>query len=288
MPAKGMDERRIRERLTSALVTLGLFVLALPMLFPLYWMVSSSLKSEGEIFKFPPVMFPANLRFDNFEQVFTIQPFAIQYFNSVYIATLNVLGTLIVASLAGYAFARIPFRGRSWLFVLLLSALLMPIEVLIIPLYVLMAELGWLGTHIPLIVEPIFGIPSIVGTFLMRQYFLSLPGELEDAARMDGLGRFGIFWRIAMPLAKPALASVAILTFLASWNSFLEPLVFVAGDPELMTIPIALTGFRDFTGEPYWAITMAAATLSVLPMLIVFLFAQRYFVQGIARVGIHG
>lgn len=280
--------RRSRDRLTSLLVTIGLFILAIPMLFPLYWMISSSLKSEGEVFKFPPVMIPETLRFDNFEQVFTLQPYAVQYFNSVYIATINVIGTLFVASLAGYAFARISFRGRSWLFVLLLSALLMPIEVLIIPLYVLMAELGWLGTHIPLIVEPVFGIPSIVGAFLMRQYFLSLPGELEDAGRIDGLGRFGIFWRIALPLAKPALASVAILTFLASWNAYLEPLVFVAGIPELMTIPIALTRFTDFTGEPFWAITMAAATLSVLPMLVVFLFAQRYFVQGIARVGIHG
>lgn len=287
IPESG-SQSRAGVRAKSTLVTLGLVVLALPMLFPLYWMFSSSLKSEGEIFKFPPVMIPAELRFDNFEQVFSLQPFALQYFNSVYIATLNVIGTLIVASLAGYAFARIPFRGRTWLLVLLLSTLLMPIEVLIIPLYVLMAEVGWLGTHMPLIVEPIFGVPAIVGTFLMRQHFLSMPVELEDAGRLDGLGRLGIFWRIAVPLAKPALASVAILTFLASWNSFLEPLVFVSGNVELMTIPIALTQFRDFSGEPFWAITMAAATLSVLPMLIVFLFAQRYFVQGIARVGIHG
>jgi multiple sugar transport system permease protein len=231
---------------------------------------------------------PEELRLDNFAQVFADQPFARQYFNSLYIAVLNVAGTLVISSLAGYAFARIRFPGRNLIFLLFLAALLMPIEVLIIPLYILMRDLGWLGTHLPLIVEPMFGAPAVVATFLMRQYFLSLPVELEDAGRIDGLGRFGIFRHIAMPLAKPALATLAILTFLASWNSFLEPLIFVSGAPDLMTIPVALDQFVSFYGEPLWQVQMAASSLSVIPVLIVFVLAQRHFVQGIARVGIHG
>lgn len=265
-----------------------LLVMAIPLLFPLWWMISSAFKGTHEIFAYPPRLIPEALRLDNFEQVFIRQPFARQYLNSLYIAALNVAGTIAVSSLAGYAFARIRFPGRTMLFVLLVSALLMPLEVLIIPLYILMKELGWLGTHLPLIVEPIFGAPAIVGTFLMRQHFLSLPVELEDAGRIDGLGRFGILWHIGLPLARPALATLAILTFLASWNSFLEPLIFVSGVPELMTIPLALTQFVEVFGEPIWAVQMAASSLSVVPILVVFLLAQRHFIRGIARSGIHG
>ena len=164
----------------------------------------------------------------------------------------------------------------------------MPAEVTIIPLFVLMTELGWIKTHLPLLIEPIFGPQAVVGTFLMRQYFLALPHELEDAGRLDGLDRFGIFRHIALPLAKPAIATLAILTFLGSWNAFLEPLIFLGGVPELFTLPLALTQYVEREGFPIWEVQMAATTLSVLPMVIVFVIAQRFFIQGIARVGIHG
>jgi multiple sugar transport system permease protein len=174
------------------------------------------------------------------------------------------------------------------LFVLMLSALLIPLEVLMVPLYALMRWLGWLGTHIPLMVLPVLGVDAVIGTFLMRQYFLSMPAELEDAARIDGLGRFGIFWRIALPLATPALATVAVLTFLASWSAFLEPLIFVSGIPELLTVPAAIPLFADTYGFPIWEVQMAASTLSILPILLVFLVAKRYIIQGFTRSGIHG
>ncbi|HUG04937.1 MAG TPA: carbohydrate ABC transporter permease [Candidatus Limnocylindria bacterium] len=251
-------------------------------------MISAGFMGAHEVFAYPPRFAPETWRLDNIDEVFARQPFGRQFVNSVYIAALNVGGTIVVSSLAGYAFARIPFPGRTVVFVLFLSALLMPLEVLIIPLYILMKELGWLGTHVPLIVEPIFGAPAVVATFVMRQHFLSLPIELEDAARIDGLGRLGIFRHIALPLAKPALATIAILTFLASWNSFLEPLVFVAGVPELMTVPIGLTQYVEVYGEPIWNIQMAASSLSVVPILVVFVFAQRHFVRGISRAGIQG
>ncbi len=279
---------RSRRNWPAIVLTIVLIIGAVPLLFPLWWLVTSSFKGLNEIFAYPPHLFPDGLHWENYAKVFDLQPFARQFLNSVYIAALDVGGTLIFSSLAGYAFARIRFPGRDVLFVLMLSALLVPLEVLIIPLYALMRDLGWLGTHLPLIVLPVFGVDAIVGTFLMRQYFLSLPVELEDAGRIDGLGRFGIFRHIAMPLARPALATVAILTFLTSWNAFLEPLVFVSGVPDLLTVPVAIPLYADAYGFPLWEVQMAASTLSVVPILIVFVIAQRYIIQGFARVGIHG
>lgn len=265
-----------------------LTILAIPLLFPLWWLVTSSFKGLDEIFAYPPRLFPESFDLTNFARVFELQPFGRQYFNSLYIAAVNVIGTLVVSSLAGYAFARIRFRGRNVLFVLMLSALLIPLEVLMVPLYALMGWFGWLGSHLPLIVLPILGVDAVIGTFLMRQYFLSLPVELEDAARIDGLGRFGIYRHIALPLAKPALATVAVLSFLASWSAFLEPLIFVSGVPDLLTVPAAIPLFADSYGFPIWEIQMAASTLSIIPIVIVFLFAKRFIIQGFARAGVQG
>lgn len=255
---------------------------------PLFWMVTSASKSEGEIFSQPPTWIPGELRPSVFESVFEMQPFATQYFNSAYIAVLNVLGTVAIASITGYALAQIRFRGSSVLLVVLLSGLLMPGEILIIPLYFMAREAGWLGTHWPLIVEPVLGAPAVVGTFLMRQHFLSFPRELADAARLDGLGHFGIFRIMAMPLAKPALASVSILAFLASWNSYLEPLIFAAGDVNLATLPVGLSLFTTAQGRPIWNVQLAAATLSVIPIIIVFLVGQRRFMESVATTGLKG
>ena len=265
-----------------------LIVLAIPLAFPMWWMLASSLKAPADIFAFQPELWPSDLCFETYLAVFDVAPFATQYWNSIYIAVANTLGTVAVASLAGYAFARIRFRGSTIMFVLLLTALLMPEEVTIIPLFVLMKELGWLNTHMPLLVEPVFGAQAVVGTFLMRQYFLALPVELEDAGRIDGLGRFGIFRHIALPLAKPAIATLAILTFLASWNDFLKPLIFLGGRKDLLTVPVALNTFTDRYGAPLWEIQLAATTLSVVPMIVVFMIAQRYFIQGFAAAGIKG
>jgi len=279
---------RSRRRWSGIALTVILIIGAIPLLFPLWWLVTSAFKGLNEIFQYPPHLFPDELKWENFAKVFELQPFARQFLNSLYIAALNVIGTLVFSSLAGYAFARMRFPGRNVLFVLMLSALLVPLEVLIIPLYALMGELGWLGTHLPLIVLPVFGVDAVIGTFLMRQYFLSLPVELEDAGRIDGLSRFGIFRHIALPLARPALATVAILTFLTSWNAFLEPLVFVSGVPDLLTVPVAIPLYADAYGFPVWEVQMAASTLSILPVLIVFIIAQRYIIPGFARVGIAG
>lgn len=278
--------RRARRLLGRAAVYALLAVLAIPFVFPVYWMAITGLKSLGEVFANPPVLWPGLSLWQNYLEPFRDGPFARQFFNSTYIAAASTLGVLAVSSLAGYAFARIRFRGSSLLFIGLLSALLIPAEVTIIPLFRLMDALGWIDTHIPLIVLPVFGGFSILGTFLMRQFFLSLPIELEQAGRVDGLGRLGLFWYIALPLARPPLAALGILAFLNSWNDFLEPLVFLRSR-ELWTLPLALDSITEpYSGVPIWNLQMAATTLSVLPVLIVFLFAQRQFIQGIAGTGI--
>jgi multiple sugar transport system permease protein len=270
-----------------ALITILVLGLA-PLLLPLVWMLSTSLKPEFDVFAYPPQIVPLRPRLQNYQDVFTQAPFARQYLSSVYIGVANVLGTAVVASMSGYALARLRFPGRGLVLPLLLSALLLPNEILIVPQYALLSNLGLIGTQAPLVLEPIFGAPAVVGTFLMRQFFLSLPRELEDAGRVDGLGAFGVFARIALPLSAPALATLAITTFLASWNAYLEPLVFTSGRAELITLPVALNEFTNFDGTPQYALQMAATTLSILPVAVVFLVAQRHIVEGIARSGLKG
>lgn len=260
-------------------------VLLIPFVFPTWWMVTSSLKPISEIFVFPPQLFPAHPDWSSYRQVFSIQPFAQQYWNSAYIAALVTAGTLVVSSMAGYAFARIRFPGANALFIVVLTGLLIPSEVTIVPLFQLFLKLGLVNTHWPLLLVPVFGAPSVFATFVMRQFFITLPLELEEAARVDGLGRFKIFRSIALPLARPALASVAIFTFLHSWNLYLEPIVFLS-TPSMFTLPQALTQYTDAYGGPMWNIQLAAATLTALPVLIVFVLAQKQFVEGLAHTGI--
>jgi multiple sugar transport system permease protein len=196
----------------------ALLALCIPFLFPFLWMVSAGFKGPGEIFAFPPQLIPDRWRWENFVEIFRYQPFARQYANSLYIAVLVTLGTLGLSMPAGYAFARLRFPGSTGIFLVLLSALMMPSEVTIIPNFFFMKTLGLIGTHVPLIILPVAGANGVVAVFLMRQFFLALPRELEDAAMIDGLGRFGVFWHVAVPLVKPAIAAVSILTFLHSWN----------------------------------------------------------------------
>ena len=264
-----------------------LCVLLIPFVFPTWWMVTSSIKPISDIFAFPPRFFPQNQDWTTYSRVFELQPFVRQYWNSAYIAAVVTIGTMIVSSMAGYAFARIRFPGANVIFMIVLLGLLIPSEVTIVPLFQMFLKAGMVNTHWPLILVPIFGAPSVFATFVMRQFFVTLPGELEEAARVDGLGRFKIFRKIALPLAKPALASVAIFTFLHSWNLFLEPIVFLSS-AEMFTLPQALTQYTDAYGGPMWNIQLAAATLTALPVLIVFVIAQKQFVEGLAHTGLKG
>jgi multiple sugar transport system permease protein len=262
-------------------------VLAVPFVFPTWWMVTSSLKPEADIFRFPPALWPADASLDSYRRVFEFQPFARQYSNSLYIALIVTVGTMAVASFAGYAFARIRFRGQGLLFVFVLTGLLIPSEVTIVPMFQLFNRMGLVDTHWPLVLVPIFGAPSVLATFIMRQFFITLPDDLEEAARIDGLGRVAMFWRIAMPLARPALASVAIFTFLHSWNLFLEPIVYLS-TPEKFTLPQALTQFTDVYGAQMYGVQLAAGSMTALPVLAVFVIAQKQFIEGLAHTGLKG
>lgn len=279
--------RSVRVPLTNVLWYLALIGVSIPFVFPFIWMVSGSLKNQNEITAFPPTLIPSEFAWNNYVEIFSYQPFTQQYFNSLYIAALVTLLILIFSSLAGFAFARMKFRGRNIIFLLLLMGLMMPDEVTIIPNFFLMKSLGLMNTHWPLILLPVFGSQGIIATFLMRQFFASLPKELEEAATLDGLSRFGMYWRIALPLSRPALAAVAIISFLHSWNLLLEPLVFLS-DQEKFTVPLALTNFSDAYGLPLWHLQLAATTLSVIPVLLVYIIAQRQIVESFAMSGVKG
>jgi multiple sugar transport system permease protein len=274
------------KRINTGLFYTCLLLLAIPFIYPFWWMITGSLKNAAEIFDNPGFL-PSSWQWLNFQEIFTYQPFAAQYFNSFYIAVLVTIGTLCLGSLSGYAFARIRFKGSSVLFLLLLSSLMMPTEVTIVPNFFLMKAFNLINTHIPLILLPLFGAQGAFVTFLMRQYFLTIPIELEEAAKIDGLGHFGIFWRIVIPNSLPALSAAAILTFLYSWNTFLEPLVFI-DDVKLFTLPLALANFTDMYGLPQWHLQLAATTLSVLPILIVFIIFQKKFINSMVSSGLKG
>ncbi len=277
----------LRRNQSVLLMYLVLIVCCIPFIYPFWWMITSSFKPFEEIFAYPPTFLPEKWVVENYTHVFELQPFAQQFWNSLYIASAVTVLVMFFSSLAGYAFARIKFRGNGLIFILILSAIMMPSEVTIIPLFQFIQQLGLDNNHLPLIVLPTFGSAGIVATFMMRQYFLGLPKEIEEAALIDGLTRWGIYYRMALPLARPALTAVAILTFLHSWNLFLEPLVLIS-DENLFTLPLALRGYTDPYGQPLWGEQLAATTLSVIPVLIIYVFAQQHVVESFAFSGTKG
>jgi multiple sugar transport system permease protein len=265
---------------------LSLSVVAVPFVFPFLWMIGSSFKNAAEVLGSTSLI-PSAMRWSNYVEVFEYQPFARQYFNSLYIAVLVSAGTLVISSLAGYALARMRFAGAGLLMLFLVSALMVPEEVTIIPNFFLFGWLDLMDTHWPLILLPVFGSHGVMATFLMRQYFLAIPKELEEAGKMDGLSRLGIWWRIALPMSRPALAAVTIITFLFSWNLFLEPLVFLSSR-EMFTLPLALNNFTDAYGQPLWHLQLAATSLAVVPVLVVYILAQRQIMESFALSGVKG
>lgn len=259
-----------------------LLVLAVVFAMPLIWMVSASLKPENEVLATPPNFIPSTFLWNNYTQAANgLLPF---FLNSVKLAVLNVAFLLFFASLAGFAFARLQFVGKNIAFALLLSTAMIPSMVYLIPQYMLFRQISWIDTHYPLWVPQV--LTPVFGTFLLRQAFRGIPLELEEAAKLDGASTFTTFWRIMLPQVKPALAAVGALTFMASWNDLFGPLIFL-NSTRLQTMPIALALFR---GEYFTQtnLMMAAATLTIIPPLLLFLLAQKYFVQGITMSGLKG
>src|SRR5215208_7307229 len=264
---------------THLILALG----ALVMIGPFLWSALTSLKTMGGSFQVPPTIFPSDPQWGNYAEVFTKLPFLSFYENTIIVTAVKVVGVLITSSLAGYAFARIDFPGRKVLFALYLAVLMVPYQIFLLPQFLIMAKLGWANTLLALIVPGLF---DAFGTFLLRQFFMGLPRELEDAAKIDGCNHFQIYWRIMLPLAKPGLIALAIFTFVWSWNDFLWPLV-VINSPERMTLGAGLAFLQGqyLTDFP---LLMAGAMLSTLPVIAVFVVLQRQFVEGVASTGIKG
>ncbi len=267
--------------LVLSMLTVGALVMSLPF----YWLVSSSLKAPNKIWLFPPQWIPDPVLWQNYVEALTASPFHLFLWNTLIIVVFNEVGVLLTASMAAYSFARLRFRGRELVFSILLASMMLPWAVTMIPRYILFKNLGWLDTFLPLIVPDWFG-GGAFNIFLLRQFFRTIPRDFTDAARIDGAGEFGIYWRVVLPLIKPALTAVAIFTFLHHWNDFMAPLIYLTS-PGNYTISLGLASFKGlYTTQ--WHYLMAASTATILPVLILFFAAQRYFIQGIVLSGIKG
>lgn len=265
-----------------------LLTLGVAMALPFLWMVSTALKPYALVFTVPPEWFPRPWVWRNFPDSLTYlgHPVHLYAWNTTVISVLGVVGVAISSSLVAFGFARLEFPGRRGLFLVVLSTMMLPSAVTMIPRFILFRELGWLDTFRPLIVPFWFGAPFHI--FLLRQFFLTIPVELDDAARMDGAASLQIYLRIILPLSKPALATVAIFAFVYHWNDLLEPLIFLSSQ-EKWTLALFLSSFSGYIDQqPLWNLMMAAATVTMLPVLILFFFTQRLFIGGITVTGIKG
>jgi multiple sugar transport system permease protein len=250
---------------------------------PFLWMLSSSLKPHAEIFTSPPTLISPNFSFANFQEVFRQAPFERYMFNSFFVATTVTVVALLLHAMAGYALARLDFPGKRIIFMGIIATLMIPFYTIIIPLALLVKELGWINTYLALIIP---AIPHAFGIFWLRQFFLGLPTELEDAARIDGASRIGVFFLVALPLARPVLAALSVFFFLANWDAFLWPLV-AANEPDMRMVQV---GIQSFTGEhgSAWELIMAASVVAILPTLILFFGLQRFIVASVKLTGLKG
>ncbi len=278
-----------RRHRRGILGTSGYLVLtagAIISIFPLYWMIITSLKFTGMEFLVPPQFLPNPVAWHNYRSVFEFAPFHIYFRNSFQVVALATLGTLISSSLVAFGFARIRFWGRDVLFVILISTLMLPEAVVLVPTFILYRELNWLDTLLPLWVKFWFGGAAFY-VFLLRQYFRTLPMELDEAALCDGASHFRLYWQIILPLSGPALAAVAIFSFVQHWDDFLHPLVFTSS-VDVRTVALGLRAFIGDEDNVPWNLLMGASTISLIPVLVVFAVAQKYFITGIQLTGLTG
>jgi multiple sugar transport system permease protein len=264
-------------------VLLGL--LSAVFILPIVWMLSTSLKPLDQVNQWPPSLLPQPAVWANYPDALTFLPFGRFLFNTTTIAVLSIVGTLLSCTLVAYGFARIRFPGRDVLFIILISTIMLPETVRLIPTFLLYNQIGWLNTYLPLVVPSFLANPFYV--FLLRQFFRTIPEELADAARIDGCGELAILGRIFVPLSGPALAVITIFTFQTAWNDFMGPLIYL-NDANMRTLSLGLYYFLSFEGVTKWNQMMAAATVMVLPILTIFAFFQRYFIQGVTLTGIKG
>lgn len=263
-----------------------LSVMTVVSIFPIVWMISTSLKGPGQIFVWPPKLIPNPIVWENYRTVFEIAPFGRYFLNTVFYAGAVTIGQLVFCSLAGFAFARLRFPGRDPLFMLYLGTLMIPHTVTLVPSFILMRWFGWVDTIWAMTIPGMLG--GAFGTFLMRQFFLTIPADLDDAATVDGANRFRIFWEINLPLAKPALAVLAVFTFTFVWNDYLWPLIML-NNRDIYTVTLGLAAFRGgIQSQSFWAELLAGASMAVAPLIFIFFFTQRFFTAGISFTGTGG
>ncbi|MDN4526672.1 carbohydrate ABC transporter permease [Fictibacillus fluitans] len=276
--ARGIKAGKRIERIITYVLLITLSAL---FIFPFLWLIGTSLKPENEAMTFPPALLPKEWDFANYKDVFTIVDFGQYYVNSIIVSIFAVLGTVLSSTLVAYGFARIKGKGRNFWFMILLGTMMLPPQVTMIPVYMIFSKLGWTNTFLPLIVPQFFGSAYFI--FLLRQFFKTIPKELEESAFLDGCSTFGIFWRIILPLSVPAVITVALLSFMWTWNDFLYPLIYLNDDAKYT---LAL-GILQFKGAllVQWGPMMAASVLVILPLILLFFLGQKYFIQGIATTG---
>lgn len=274
-----------QERLVNQILGyMTLLAVAAVLILPLYWMFATALKGPDQTFALPPEWVPNPPEFANFQRVFEEVPFGRFILNTFLLVVLNIIGELVAVSVVAYGFARLRFPGRSFLFLLMLSTLMIPYHVTLVPRFILFSELGWVNTYLPLFVPAFTGSPFLI--FLVRQYMMSIPYDLDEAAFIDGATRFDVFWRIILPLSRPALVLVVVFTFVGVWNDFLQPLIYL-NDPELFTVSLGLSFFQG-TRETNWNLLMAGSLMATIPPLLLFFIAQRQLIGGIAIEGLKG
>lgn len=282
-----MVSKQYRTVLKMISIYLTIFAGGFILMIPFFWMLSTALKGPVEVYAIPIRWIPDSPQWRNFVKAMTIMPFGRYLWNSALISLVNIVGTLLSCSLAGYSFARLRFRGKNLLFILVLSTMMLPGQVTMIPKFILFKSLGWLNTFMPLIVPSFFASGAFY-IFLLRQFILGIPEELADSARIDGCSSFQIYLRLILPLAKPALIAVAIFVFMEHWNDFMGPLIYLSSENK-WTASLALAAFRGGEGAEGMLNLMMAATIVVTaPCLVIFFLAQRYFIQGVTFTGLKG
>ncbi|AUD64615.1 sugar ABC transporter ATP-binding protein [Tenericutes bacterium MZ-XQ] len=278
--------KKQRILIKTILLNILLTILSFAFVFPFLWMLFTALKTPQELLQGTEVFFPTKPQWENFKTAVTAIPFFMYLKNSLLIVVLVMIGTLFSATTAAYAFAKLSWKGRDKWFLVMLATMMIPIQVILIPTYIMYAQIGWLGTRLPLIVPAFFGGGAAFYIFLLRQFYKGIPKELSESAIIDGANHIQIFLKIMLPLTKPAIITVALFTFMATWNDYFGPLIFLS-NPDHWTLAIGLRAFQTQFGGRF-DLMMAAALLIMLPTLIIFFFAQKSFIEGITFTGIKG
>ena len=283
-----MSDSKFAQRLVGRIELLILYILLIILaawfVIPFFWLLSSSLKEPHELFSVPMQWLPSSIQFENYIRMFNAIPFGLYLRNTMIIVFFTVVGRVVSNCFVAYGFSRIDWPGRDKVFVIVLASMILPFQVVMVPLFLQFQRFGWIGTFLPLTLTQFFGHPFSI--FLLRQFFMAMPLELSEAAKIDGAGEFRIFSQICIPLARPVIATVAIFAFLAAWNDFIGPLIFLT-DSRLYTLSIGAHMIRSDI-QPNWELLLALGVVMVTPVLIIFFLLQKYFIQGIALSGIKG